>query len=258
MQNLSLQLLLIGCTTVSGFWPQVEHTNIQRIYYITKGSGCYFDPDGTSHPFTAGTLYVFPYNFISNFYSNPHDPFEHLFLEFISSPPLISEDPVIHPVTPGSSLEKLLAYIVSFLKAGNFSPRERSGITGNSEPRLEQRIMFECLQLLLLQIEAEHPLPFAADHDISDVLRYIHEHFGENLRVEALAEHYGYTTEHFIRRFRKIMKITPGAYIQTFRLLTADQLIQGGMSVTEAALRCGYNNASSLSRALSKHRNRYK
>jgi len=175
MQNLSLDLRLIGCKTVVGRWWQHEHTHIQRLYYIVKGSGSYFDPDGTAHPFTAGNLYLFPYNFVSDFYSNPDDPFEHLYLDFFSNPPLIAEQPIILTVEPGSPLACLIEYIVTFLKKQDIALHARSHITGHLERSTERQILYECLRMMLLQLSMETELPFTEDAVVKEALAYIQD-----------------------------------------------------------------------------------
>lgn len=254
MQNPSLDLRLIGCKTVVGRWWQNEHTHIQRLYYIVKGSGSYFDPDGTAHPFTAGNLYLFPYNFVSDFYSNPDDPFEHLYLDFFSNPPLIAEQPIILTVEPGSPLACLIEYTVTFLKKQDIDLRARSHITSHLARSTERQILYECLRMMLLQISMETELPFAEDAVVKEALAYIHENFREPLTVDELAARVGFSTEHFIRRFKTVMQITPGAYLQKYRLFAASQMIKEGKSVKEAALYCGYDYSSSLCRALGKLR----
>ena len=254
MLNYSLKLKLIGRKAVSDPWHQNEHTNIQRIYYILGGKGYYIDKNGIAQPFTEGNLYVFPYHFVSDFHSDPQNPLDHLFLEFFTSPPLIADEPIVQTIEKDSTTFYLLHYIASFITEHDLHFPFTARIDARTEKDQKRMILYQSLKLLLLQLGCEIELPFSLDTVVSDALSHIHAHYGEKITVEELAARAGFTKEHFIRHFKHVMQKTPGEYLREYRLTFAAQMIAEGATLTEAALACGYEYDSSLSRALKKYR----
>ena len=98
------------------------------------------------------------------------------------------------------------------------------------------------------------PLPFVHDEVILRTVDYMEENLSspEPLRVKELAKRAGFEENYFIRRFKNALGMTPYAFLRSRRLYKARELIADGMSVTHAAEAVGYENASSLSRALGK------
>ena len=255
MLNYSLRLKLVGRKTVRDPWHQNEHTNIQRIYYIMGGKGYYIDQNGIVQPFVEGNLYIFPYNFVSDFHSDPQNPLDHLFLEFFTSPPLIAEAPIVRPIEKDSTTAHLLHYIASFITEHDLHFPFTAKIDVKTEKDQKRMVLYHSLKLLLLQLGCELTLPFSEDSVISEALSYIHAHYKEKITVEELAVRAGFTKEHFIRRFKLVMQKTPGEYLREYRLTFASQMIAEGATLTEAALECGYDYDSSLSRALKNIKN---
>jgi len=71
--------------------------------------------------------------------------------------------------------------------------------------------------------------------------------------VSDLSTRAGFEQNYFIRRFKNVMGVTPYAYLRSYRLLKARELMAGGCTVARAAELVGYENASSLSRALAEN-----
>ena len=85
---------------------------------------------------------------------------------------------------------------------------------------------------------------------LSESIQYISTNLTDMLSVEAIAEKYGYTAEHYSRLFKRCFGITPMQYIINSRLDHALHLMKNeGMTVQAAAYRSGFNNASAFYRA---------
>ena len=69
-----------------------------------------------------------------------------------------------------------------------------------------------------------------------------------------LALEAGFAPNAFIRHFKRVMGQTPYAYIKDYRLMKATELLSQGVTVARAAELVGYENGSSLSRALAEKR----
>ena len=67
--------------------------------------------------------------------------------------------------------------------------------------------------------------------------------------AEQVAASIGYSTNHFLARFRKQTGITFGVWLRTVRVRRAARLIEEGATVLDAALSVGYSDARGLQRA---------
>ena len=249
MQKFSLFLSACGDCRVPENWHLRERLRMQRLYYIKGGRGWFETPDGKRTDFLPGRLYLHPFNLTDTFGHDPADPLDHLFFDFTSTPPIISPAPLCFDVPESSPLHMQLAAVERYLKSYAGLPTH-----SYSEPTIEytahRQIMTGFLELLLLLIGAEHPLPFTDDTAVIDTLKRIRLDYAAPLTVSALAAQAGFELNYFIRRFKNVMGVTPYAYLRTYRLLRARELISGGCTVARAAELVGYENASSLSRAM--------
>lgn len=80
-------------------------------------------------------------------------------------------------------------------------------------------------------------------------LGYLYSHFFENITVNDVAEHIGYTANYFNFKFKEEVGIPLGEYLRNLRLTYSENLLKSSeMSVTEIALESGFGNLSYYSR----------
>lgn len=92
----------------------------------------------------------------------------------------------------------------------------------------------------------------AASEYRSDIVRvvysamtYVREHYSEDVDESALAARLGVSYSYFSRSFRRITGKSFKAYLNHTRIDHAAQLLcRDGLSVSEAAARCGFNSVS--------------
>ena len=92
----------------------------------------------------------------------------------------------------------------------------------------------------------------AGDSKIVAILQYLNAHLTEGLSIDQLAERFYISKYHMMRRFRDETGYTIHGYLTEKRLLLAQQLLEQGVPSGEAALRCGYQEYSTFSRAYKK------
>ena len=74
------------------------------------------------------------------------------------------------------------------------------------------------------------------------------------LGIEDLANHIGYSSSQVRRQFRQTFHISPSAYREQRRLERAAVLLAlTPLNIAQIAIRCGYHNHSSFSRAFQRH-----
>ena len=246
-------------------WWQRNDKNIQRLFYIKSGKGWIINESGAKTPFIPGKVYVFPGNFKHNFMTGKTNRIDHIYFDFFSTPPIVAMSPIIYDVPPGGALESLLKTFDTLLpdrlpsgnrfdgfRTHNGIPRDFSEIADaphGSEDEFKQ-LIYSLLEAALTLLSYERELPFSDDKAINAALEKIHNEFGAELSVAGLAADAGFEVNYFIRRFRKVVGITPYSYLRRYRLAKARALYSSGLTLAEVAEMVGYDDPSSLSRAL--------
>ena len=87
------------------------------------------------------------------------------------------------------------------------------------------------------------------------IIEYIHEHLKEDLNIDTIAQALYINKHYLMHLFKSETGYTIGNYITSKRLILAKEMIQNGVSVTQACYECGYKNYSSFFRAYKKHYN---
>jgi len=88
-----------------------------------------------------------------------------------------------------------------------------------------------------------------ADETLPDSIRYINEHFAEDIELSKLADIEHYNINYFCKWFKGLMKVTPFQYIQDLRVKRAKELLADtSYSILQIAEMVGYRHNSSLTR----------
>lgn len=115
-------------------------------------------------------------------------------------------------------------------------------------------LRFDCLisELLFSVLRADEPqrrIPASPEEVAPAVANYIDQNFASVGNLSALAERYGYTYGHLSEIFRRAYGMGPKKYLTRKRTEYAQNLLKGGLSVTEAAEKAGYSSVYHFSRA---------
>ena len=261
MENISLYIYSMGSRTAPPDWRITMPVKMQRLYYIKSGIGWMIDAAGMRTPFEPGKVYRHPYNLVDRFVTDPVSPVDHIFFDFISTPPIIAPSPIVYEVAAHSSIRDMLTLIDSYLierMKGETYYFRRGAVNGVTQPSLveQNQIMYNLLETLLMMLHFEKPLPFTSDIAVRETLELIRKEYASHITVSALSRRAGFEPSYFIRRFKRVMGVTPYAYLRAYRLLKARELLADGCTITRAAELVGYENASSLSRALAENSQR--
>jgi len=242
MEEISLTIRSASSTKAPDPWYQLCDGNMQRLYYIKGGRGYMVREDGTKELFQKGCIYIFPHNLKQYFVADPDDPMDHIFFDFFSTPPIIAPQPLVYPVRAGSPAEDAVRFLDNLLR------EFRHGKQVDWEQ--QKQINRAALEMMLRLLSMEREIPFSRDQAVSGSLERIHAEYSSDLSVEDLALEAGFAPNAFIRHFKRVMGQTPYAYIKDYRLMKATELLSQGVTVARAAELVGYENGSSLSRAL--------
>lgn len=113
----------------------------------------------------------------------------------------------------------------------------------------EVAIKLKIMELLLTILRHDAPSePLASNQTsriIYSVMRYVHEHFAEDIDEKELAKNYGMSYSYFSRSFKRVTGMTFKIYLNRMRISKAEQLLfANDYTVSEAATACGYNSIS--------------
>jgi AraC-like DNA-binding protein len=88
---------------------------------------------------------------------------------------------------------------------------------------------------------------------IRDCIRYIEEHYPEEIRLDNLADRAYLSPEYFSKVFKRLTSQTPIEFINSVRLDKAKQLLaSSSLPVTDIAYRTGFHDSNYFSRQFKK------
>ena len=83
---------------------------------------------------------------------------------------------------------------------------------------------------------------------VTQALKYIDQHYQEEISIREIAEHIGVSGDYFSRQFKQVTGIAPVEYLRRFRFARAMELLAAGESVTEVSQKVGFRNLCHFSR----------
>lgn len=106
-------------------------------------------------------------------------------------------------------------------------------------------LLFRLIQLLVTHNETRHEKPSNIHNErLKIIFDYIHTHYTENIAVNDLADLCSITPSHFMHYFKEKSGTTLNQYLIQYRIRQSALLLRQGVSITEAAYSCGFNNLS--------------
>lgn len=84
---------------------------------------------------------------------------------------------------------------------------------------------------------------------LQNALRYIHEHYTEELSLNTISSIAHMSNAYFCRMFKKLTQYSPVQYINRYRIMQSCALLRDtDLNINEICYRCGYNNVSYFNR----------
>ena len=126
-----------------------------------------------------------------------------------------------------------------------------------SSPEYKHAFFKGAASVLLSVIAAENGLVCPKKSDTSslivNVLTFAEQNYQKDLTINFLADKFGYSREYFSKTLKKYLKEPWNDYVNRLRVKRADALIkEGGLSVLDAALSCGFSSPNTFYRAYKK------
>lgn len=120
--------------------------------------------------------------------------------------------------------------------------------------RLVEILLIEALRSVPGDAAEPGLLRGLSDPKIAAALRQMHGDAERHWTVDTLAREAGMSRSAFFERFARTVGVRPMAYLLTWRMAVAKDLLRsGGIALDEVARRVGYGSASTFSTAFSRH-----
>lgn len=113
-------------------------------------------------------------------------------------------------------------------------------------------IYVEALLARIVSMSREVSVPSAetgSSDTVSDILLYLNRHVGEPVTLDQLSERFYISKHHLNKVFRRATGTTVFDYLLHKRVILAQELLTGGLSAQEAAVRAGFGDYSSFYRS---------
>lgn len=230
--------------------------------YFKKGSGC-IKIEGTTHQISDGDIFIVGYDELHSTYLDNDKYAERIILyvdeKICDNFPCEKDDffGVFHNRKRGvgnkigadyvnrMGIDRLLEKIMEYTERGN-----------GKDITLAICKIVELLEKLNRNIINE---PENTDNVkntvISDVIKYINNHFTENISCEVIADEFHMSKCHLMRIFKKAVGLSLWDYVISRRILFFNDLVVKGETLNDACYKSGFSNYSNFYRLYKKHMN---
>ena len=158
----------------------------------------------------------------------------------------IAQNDMMHVIRPQlttlDSLKTLLLLLEKEIKGRDFA----STIMANS---LFVQMIISINRLFIKKDAQIKKIEVQYDESILKILQYINSNIEKELTIEFLSAKFFINKFYLMHKFKACTGYTLHNYINNKRLIKANELIKNGISMSEAAQQCGFNDYSSFVRA---------
>ena len=171
----------------------------------------------------------------------------------------VFETKYISPVTQNRHLELIPLRRESEAQSAIIGKlRQLSQLQAQENTEFQTRNLLGEIWLLLLEViraTDSHAYSSAKNQDrILTMLAFIQENYAEKLTLEQIAASAAVSTRECLRCFRTSIRQSPIEYLMDYRIQAARKLLETtDLSVTEIALRCGFNSNSYFAKQFHQH-----
>ena len=236
-------LLQAGITDVSAHTWQDSIYRVNRIHVPLKGMACYRDIDGEKR-LEEGFAYLLINGYSQDLSLLHRQPYYHLYFDFQAVPPLHSREMLAVAPKDDPYLSHLLA-AAQHLFENNISTQ---CCFANALPR--ECAAFEeaeqLLRVLLIHLQNHHDIRIVENEKIETAIRFIREHYTEQIQNADIAAALHIDKRYLIRLFTRYMAMPPYQYLTQCRIEHALDLLRSGKTVSEAAFLCGYQSETAF------------
>ena len=226
-------------------WSNNIVGGINKLYYIVDGTGGYY-LRGKKYTFKKNHFYLLPaYNELSTWssYETPESRLNHIFVNFEMIPVIFSKEVVEFNPHDNPILSAALSVFDKIAE----SAKCNLYTLGDDEMRYLKSTIIYIVNKMITECDVK----MLDDEILVSALKKMHKNISEDISIKEIAEESFMSCCGFIRKFKNALGVTPYAYLKQLRIRTANALRNEGMTLEQAAEKCGYSDASTLLHAIS-------
>lgn len=240
--NPSLFLVQCGfedCAPGHGFGPVIRDHNLIHFIYAGKG---YLEIFDNKVSLNAGQGFLIPTGVSTKYYADDSDPWEYGWFGYsgeysnmiISYRGLSAFNNLFNFTSIGKT-KKCIEEMVEYY-----------GEHGNDFMAISK--MFETFSY----INPSFSVSYKQSKLINEIIKFIEEHFAENITVESLSEEFNLSRSQIFRYFKETIDMSPQQYLKQYRINHAANLLRTtNLSVENIKTACGFNDLCNFIRQFS-------
>lgn len=141
------------------------------------------------------------------------------------------------PITEHPTITKCITELIEYIR-----------VDRDNNPLCSMGKMYEIIGLFHQYCLRDSTSLHKTDEKFTVILKYISEHFTENISTKIICEKYGYDESYFCRRFKQLTGITPMKHIKNIRLeMAQDLLLNSDEDIKNIVWKCGFSNVNYFS-----------
>jgi len=220
-------------------WEIIKQTiDFHDLTFIVEGKSNYF-VDGVKYTIEAGDVIYIPVGSVREAYTFTESPAHSYAFNFKWLPNTCTDPLPLQTVTKNVISNDLIGYFKQFTQV--WMSKQPGHV-------MQSRALFMLIIHRLLTITNSAAALMKADPRVNQVLKFVAEHYSEELDLPGMAELVNLHPVYLGKLFKKYMGCSFKQYLNMIRINHAEMLLStGGFSVTQAAERCGFRDIAYFS-----------
>lgn len=249
----------IGIFSKSSYMPTPHHHIEYEILYIDKGEAI-LGIDNREIKLTPGSVAVITPETL-HFISNSKEKSFHYYAIVFDTAVIGREGDPIRNIFDSFRIARIIKLpenlLTNIRKAADVEKRQLFG-----RELLKKTMLYEIISYVIhtkqyIEITEKTSVPRTHSINAIDVsIKYLHDHYRENISMDDLLEITSYSKSHFIRLFKKYTGMNLTDYINKYRIEKAClDLIYTSKNITEIATENGFNTVQYFSKTFKNYMN---
>ena len=239
--KISVKLFGCGSCVAPDAWCTTVSPTPYRLYYVRNGDA-YFRLSNGEFKLKHGHFYLFPSSLPFLIRQDIKNRLDHLFYDFIMTPTVISSEPICVSLHDHPLFSHFLTIMTETVQCWLDQESSESFDT-----------ICHTLEAFLSILFTVKPVCVPSDDTVIRTVEYMESHISERVNIKEIAESMYLSEDYLIRKFKKVMGLTPYAYLSRLRTSIARSLIDSGVLLKDAAEQTGFRYPSSLIHSLKRH-----
>ncbi len=239
----SVNLLQVGLTDTDPQAWQGASYRVNRIHLPIRGMANYRDVNGMRR-LQVGSAYLLINGFTQDLSMIDGHPYYHLFFDFQTNPPLHSHEALEISSESDCYVHSLLRAAQHLLNQNTLIIQRFAYTLPSCSPAFEEAE--QLLRALLMHLDHRYNIPVVENRKIDAAIRYIREHFNEQVQNEDIAAALHLDKRYLIRLFTRYMEMPPYQYLTQCRIEHARDMLLNGRAIKEVAIVCGYQSETAF------------